>query len=99
MISPRDQRPKDKALTKKQKAKALADQKREFLRKAEERAKRLLAPEHGVGEAYYNNLPYQHPEMQCLCGEVTDGDNWAECGADMDAHLEEVETAKKAVGP
>jgi hypothetical protein len=28
--------------------------------------------EHGVESAYYNNLPTQHPVLECLCGWSTD---------------------------
>ncbi len=51
--------------------------------------------EHGVETACYNNLPFQHPVLICLCGYYADsGTNWEEAGADFDEHLSDV--AKKA---
>lgn len=46
-------------------------------------------PEHGPASAYYNNLPTQHPEIECLCGEVVEGSSWEECGQAFDEHIEE----------
>lgn len=51
---------------------------------------------HGVEYAHYNNLPFQHPEMECLCGFTTEyADSWASAGEEMDEHIKEVDTQKK----
>jgi hypothetical protein len=54
--------------------------------------KRVPEVDHGIEEAIYNNLPFQHPVMICLCGYTTDDDgaasNWEEAGASLDRHLE-----------
>ena len=50
--------------------------------------------EHGPESAYYNNQPYQHPEIRCLCGEIVDGDTWEECGQAFDEHLLEAEVTE-----
>lgn len=49
---------------------------------------RESAQQHGPEWAGYNNLPYQHPTIRCLCGFWVEGDNWEECGAEFDAHLD-----------
>ncbi len=54
--------------------------------------------EHGVSDGHYSNLPgpYQSAVLICLCGfeaiswsRLSNGGNWEEAGALMDAHLEE----------
>lgn len=52
--------------------------------------------EHGMGTAYYNNLPgpQQTPTIECLCGEVFKGSSWMDCGWMLDEHLKEIQKPK-----
>lgn len=56
-----------------------------------------VAVEHGVEEAFYNNIAHQMfghpcPQLVCLCGFTTEHSNesWQSAGEDMDEHLAEV---------
>ena len=51
---------------------------------------------HGPREAFYNNLPTQHPMIVCLCGKSFDGGNtWEDVGAEFDEHLEQSEGTRE----
>jgi hypothetical protein len=52
--------------------------------------------EHGPQEAFYNNLPYQHPMIVCLCGASFEASTWEGVGALFDDHLEETDPEPEA---
>lgn len=45
--------------------------------------------EHGIGAAYYSNLPTPTSVLECLCGYQARGETWEEAGSDLDEHLEQ----------
>ena len=53
---------------------------------------------HGPKEAFYNNLPTQHPTIVCLCGVAFEGgDTWEDVGGEFDDHLRESEGTRESV--